>query len=154
MKLLEERLEIEHITVMVQKEVADRLTAEPGGKMAGAITYSVCYYTIPKEVVFVPKESFIPAPEVDSAVIQLQIREKPPVELENEADFFAIVKASFMQRRKTLKNGLVNGKLFNKEEIDEMYRVCSLPENCRGENLTLEQFASIANYYTRQRKKD
>ena len=68
MKLLEERLEIEHITVMVQKEVADRLTAKPGDKMAGAITYSVCYYTIPKEVVFVPKNSFIPAPEVDSPI--------------------------------------------------------------------------------------
>lgn len=154
MKLLEERLEIEHITVMVQKEVADRLTAKPGEKMAGAITYSVCYYTIPKEVVFVPKDSFIPIPEVDSAVIQLQIREKPPVELLCEADFFAMIKASFMQRRKTLKNGLLNAKLLDKEEIQELYEICKLPENCRGENLSLAQFAQIANYYTSHRKKD
>lgn len=154
MKLLEERLDIEHITVMVQKEVADRLTATPGGKMTGAITYSVCYYTIPKEVVFVPKDSFIPAPEVDSAVIQLQIRKEPPVELENEDDFFTIIKASFMQRRKTLKNGLLNSKIMEKEEIEEIYANCGLPENCRGESLTLEQFAMIANDYTKHHKKD
>ena len=154
MKLLEERLEIEHITVMVQKEVADRLTAKPGDKMAGAITYSVRYYTIPKEVVFVPKNSFIPAPEVDSAVIQLQTRKESPVALASEKDFFAVIKASFMQRRKTLKNGLQNAKLFGKEEIQELYQVCNLPENCRGENLSLEQFAQIANYYTSHQKKD
>lgn len=153
MKLLEERLEVEHITVMVQKEVAQRLVANPGEKLAGAITYAVHYYTEPKSVTVVPRESFLPAPEVDSEVIQLKIRKIPPIQLEKEEDFFSIIKASFMQRRKTLKNGLIHSQLFDKEEMEDLLQTCHLAENCRGENLTMEQFAQIANYYTKKRKK-
>ena len=104
MKLLEERLEISTITVMVQKEVAERLLAEPGKKNAGAITYSVAYYAETKKVINVPKESFIPAPEVESEVIQLVIRKKAPVVVKNELNFMKLIKASFMQRRKTFLN--------------------------------------------------
>ena len=152
MKLLEEKLDIKHITVMVQKEVAERLVAKPGEKLAGAITYSVHYYTEPEKVIEVPNHSFIPAPEVDSEVIKLNIRENPPVEIENEKDFFAIIKASFMQRRKTLKNGLVNANIFRKDELEKLYQICELEENCRGESLTLEQFAKIANYKSKNNK--
>lgn len=104
MKLLEERLEISTITVMVQKEVAERLLAEPGKKNAGAITYSVAYYAETKKVINVPKESFIPAPEVESEVIQLAIRKKAPVVVKNEDNFMKLIRASFMQRRKTFLN--------------------------------------------------
>jgi len=152
MTLLEEKLDIKHITVMVQKEVAERLVAKPGEKLAGAITYSVHYYTEPEKVIEVPNHSFIPAPEVDSEVIKLNIRENPPVEIENEKDFFAIIKASFMQRRKTLKNGLVNANIFRKDELEKLYQICELEENCRGESLTLEQFAKIANYKSKNNK--
>lgn len=152
MKLLEERLQIKHITVMVQKEVAERLVAVPGEKLAGAITYSVSYYTIPKSIALVPKDSFLPSPEVDSEVIQLQIRENPPICLEKEDEFFKVVKASFMQRRKTLANGLVNAKILSKEEMKKMFQELELPENCRGENLSMEQFAKIANYVTKLKK--
>ena len=104
MKLLEDKLPIESITVMVQKEVAERLTAIPGGKNTGAITYCVSYYSEPTEVMVVPNHFFIPAPQVDSEVIHLTIRENPPVKLKNEEMFFKVIKASFMQRRKTLIN--------------------------------------------------
>lgn len=146
MKLLEERLNIESITVMVQKEVADRITALPGEKDSGAITYSVYYYSEPKEVCFVSKECFIPSPEVDSKVIKLEIRKKPIVDVKNEEKFFKVIKASFMQRRKTLLNGLINGGLItSKEEGKELLSKLGLEENVRGENLSIEQFASIAD---------
>lgn len=146
MKLLEEKLRIENITVMVQKEVADRITAEPGEKNSGAITYSVYYYATPEEVTFVSKNSFIPSPEVDSEVIKLNIRSAPIVEVKNEELFFKVVKASFMQRRKTLLNGLTNGGIVtNKQEARELLNQLNLPENIRGENLSIQQFAEIAN---------
>lgn len=109
-KLLEDKLEIESITVMVQKEVADRLIATPGDKSSGAITYCVYYYASSECVTIVENNSFIPEPEVDSEVIKLNIRKKEPVELINKDLFFKVVKASFMQRRKTLINSLVNGR--------------------------------------------
>ena len=146
MKLLEEKLEIETITVMVQKEVADRITAIPGEKNTGAITYSVYYYSKPREVCFVSRESFIPAPEVYSEVIELDIRKEPPVKIKDEALFFKVIKASFMQRRKTLVNALLNGGIIQNKEIGkEILERLGLPENCRGENLSIEQFAKIAN---------
>ena len=146
MKLLEDRLNIGNITVMVQKEVADRIVTKPGDKLSGAITYSVYYYAEPQEVCFVSKESFIPSPEVDSKVIKLNIRKKPPIEVRNEELFFKVVKASFMQRRKTLLNGLLNGGIINsKEEGKKVLDKLNLPENIRGESLTIEQFAAIAN---------
>ena len=146
MKLLEDKLPIESITVMVQKEVADRLTAIPGEKNTGAITYCVFYYCEPQEILLVPNSSFIPAPEVNSEVIKLNIREKPPIDLKNEKLFFKIIKASFMQRRKTLLNGLSNNGIASKEVLKNMLSNLGLNENVRGESLTINQFAEISNY--------
>ena len=146
MKLLEEKLDIESITVMIQKEVADRITAIPGEKYSGAITYSVYYYAIPQQICFVSKDCFIPSPEVDSEVISLNIRKTSPVEVKNEEMFFKIIKASFMQRRKTLLNGLLNGGIVKtKEEGKQLLQKLNLPENIRGESLSIEKFAEIAN---------
>ena len=145
MKLLEEKLPIQNITVMVQKEVADRLTAIPGEKNTGAITYCVYYYCEPKQVRLVPNTSFIPEPKVNSEVIQLNIRQNLPVQLKNETVFFKIVKASFMQRRKTLLNGLTNAGIISKERMREILNKMQLPETVRGEDLSIEQFAQIAN---------
>ena len=146
MKLLEDRLNIDSITVMVQKEVADRITAKPGDKLSGAITYSVDYYSEAEEIVFVDKTSFIPPPEVDSEVIKLNIRKKPEVELLDEETFFRIIKASFMQRRKTLINGIMNsGIITDKQKIKEILEENRLEANIRGEKLTLKQFADLSN---------
>ena len=146
MKLLEDRLNIESITVMVQKEVADRITARPGDKLSGAITYSVDYYAKAEKIVFVDKKSFIPSPEVDSEVIRLIIREKHKVELLDEETFFKIIKASFMQRRKTLINGIMSsGIIKDKQKIKEIIEGIGLDANIRGEKLTLEEFANLSN---------
>ena len=145
MKLLEDKLDIESITVMVQKEVADRLTAIPGEKKAGAITYSVNYYCEAENVVEVPKESFVPAPEVESGVIKLILRDKAPVELKDEDKFFKLIKVSFMQRRKTFLNGVSNSGLVEKQKLKDILEELQISENVRGENLSLEQFAQIAN---------
>ena len=145
MKLLEEKLDIESITVMVQKEVAQRLTAEPGTKLTGAITYSVNYYCIPEEVMLVPNSSFIPEPEVESEVIKLTLRKEPIVRLKNEELFFKFIKASFMQRRKTLVNGISNSGLMSKEEITKLLKKNGFDEKTRGENLSLQDFANIVN---------
>ena len=146
MRLLEDKLPVESITVMVQKEVADRLTAIPGEKNTGAITYCVFYYCEPQEVLLVPNSCFIPAPEVNSEVIKLSIRKKAPVELKNEELFFKIIKASFMQRRKTLLNGLTNNQIAPKEILKKMLVDLELSESIRGESLTIKQFADISNY--------
>lgn len=146
MKLLEERLKIDSITVMVQKEVADRITAKPGDKFSGAITYSVDYYAEAENVIFVSKDCFIPFPEVDSEVIKLQIRKTPAVKVENEELFFKVIKASFMQRRKTLINGLINsGIITNKEKIRDIFKEAELDIEIRGEKLNMEQFAKLSN---------
>lgn len=146
MKLLEERLNIESIIVMVQKEVADRITAIPGDKLSGAITYSVNYYAEPDKIEFVDKCSFIPSPEVDSEVIKLKIREKPAVLVENEELFFQLIKASFMQRRKTLRNGISNsGIVKDKNILTEIFEKLDLDSEVRGETLSLEQFAKLSN---------
>lgn len=146
MKLLEEKLDIESITVMVQKEVADRITAIPGDKLSGAITYSVDYYAEAKKVIFVDKQCFIPSPEVDSEVIKLDIRSTPAVNVNDEELFFRIIKASFMQRRKTLINGLSNsGIITNKEKIKNIFEKIGIDLGIRGEKLTIEQFAKLSN---------
>ena len=146
MKLLEDRLNINSITVMVQKEVADRIAEKPGDKLSGAITYSVNYYAIPEKVTLVGKESFIPSPEIDSEVIKLNIRKIPPVKVNNEGMFFKLIKASFMQRRKTLLNALTNsGLITNKEKLKQVLEEMNLDLNIRGEKLTLEQYAKLAN---------
>ncbi len=120
MKLLEEKVPAKSITVMIQKEVADRLTAIPGEKETGAITYCVYYYCESEKVMIVPSTSFIPEPQVSSEVITLNIRKNPPVNLKDEKKFFQIIKASFMQRRKTLINGLANSGIASKEKIKEL----------------------------------
>ena len=147
MKLLEEKLDIETITVMVQKEVADRLIAIPGEKLSGAITYSVYYYATSENVTIVENNSFIPEPEVDSEVIKLSIRKNPPVELLDEDQFFKTVKASFMQRRKTLINALVNGEILkSKQDAKKLFDDLNMNYNTRGESLSIEMFAEISNY--------
>ena len=146
MKLLEEKLDLESITVMIQKEVADRLVAIPGEKDTGAITYSVYYYSEAESVLEVPNNSFIPEPEVTSKVIKLNIRKEAPVEVKSRKVMFRIIKCAFMQRRKTLLNALVNAKVFlNKEEGLKILKELNLDENIRAEKLNLQNFADITN---------
>lgn len=146
MKLLEEELDLESITVMIQKEVADRLIAIPGEKDTGAITYAVYYYSIAEGILEVENNSFIPEPEVTSKVIKLNIRKKQPVEVEDKNIMFKIIKSAFMQRRKTLLNALTNAKVFiNKDEGIQILRELSLNENVRAEELNLQNFADITN---------
>ncbi len=144
-KLLEEKVQVKSITVMVQKEVADRLTAIPGKKDAGAITYCVYYYCEPEKVLIVPNNSFIPPPQVSSEVITLNMRKTPIVNLKNEKIFFQMVKASFMQRRKTLINALNNAGIASKDVIKNLLNEMNLSENIRGEALSIEQFAELSN---------
>lgn len=146
MKLLEEKLNIETITVMIQKEVADRLVALPGTKNAGAITYSVYYYADASKIIDVERNSFIPEPNVTSTVIQLKIRKESLLQVENEELMFKIIKQAFMQRRKTLVNALSNLAIFNnKEEIIQLLKELNINEKVRGEALTIEQYAKITN---------
>lgn len=146
MKLLEEELDLESITVMIQKEVADRLIAVPGKKDTGAITYSVYYYSVAEGILEVPNDSFIPEPEVTSKVIKLNIRNKPPVQVKNKEVMFKIIKSAFMQRRKTLLNALNNTKVFaNKEEGIKILKELGLNEAIRAEKLSLQNFADITN---------
>ena len=151
MKLLEEKLPIESITVMVQKEVAQRLTALPGEKNTGAITYSVYYYADANAVIDVPRNLFMPSPNVDSQVIQLSIRKEPPVQVEDETTLFELIKYAFMQRRKTLVNALEKSTIFeNKNQIISILQNLDINEKIRGEALTLKQFAQIANALARK----
>ena len=146
MKLLEEELELESITVMIQKEVADRLIATPGEKNTGAITYSVYYYAETEAILEVPKDSFIPAPEVTSKVIKLNIRKEPAVKPKDKEKMFKIIKYAFMQKRKTLLNSLTNNGVFkNKTQGTEILNSLGIKENVRPEELTLEQFEKISN---------
>lgn len=146
MKLLEDRLDIETITVMIQKEVADRLVTEPGTGDTGAITYAIHYYTEPKRVLEVPNTAFIPAPKVNSSVIQLEILKTPSVKVENEEELFKLIKIAFMQKRKTLINALANSKKYgNKEQIEKVLRELKIDLQIRAEKLTLEQFAELSN---------
>ena len=149
MKLLEEKLDLKSITVMIQKEVAERLIATPGEKNTGAITYTVYYYAEAKKIAEVPNTSFIPEPEVTSEVIRLDIRKDPPVETKNTEMMFKIIKNAFMQRRKTLLNSLTNTKIFkNKEEGTKILKTLNLNENIRAEELTLKKFAEITDLLT------
>ena len=146
MKLLEENLPIESITVMIQKEVADRLVETPGGKNSGAITYSVYYYAEAEEVLKVMPNSFIPEPAVDSKVIKLTIRKEKAVNVKNEELMFKIIKYAFMQRRKTLVNALEKSGIFNsKTEILEILKKQGLNDKIRGEALSLEDYSNISN---------
>lgn len=147
MKLLEDKLDIQTITVMIQKEVADRIVSMPGSKLSGAITYGVNYYSEAESIRIVDRSMFIPEPNVDSEVIRLKIRKEPVVNLKNEALFFDIIKHSFMQRRKTLVNALVNSKIIdNKELAKTILQEVGLTENVRGEALTIQDFEKLSNY--------
>ena len=146
MKLLEDKLNLESITVMVQKEVADRLTDKPGGKEVGAITYSINYYTNPETIINVPRDSFIPAPNVDSAVIKLDVLKEPKVKVSDEELFFKIIKFSFLQKRKTLMNSLSNSGLIPKDYLEEVLNELGIDLRVRAEQLTLKDFANITDY--------
>lgn len=146
MKLLEEKLDIESITVMIQKEVADRLIAIPGEKNTGAITYTVYYYCESEKIIEVPNNSFIPEPEVTSEVIKLITRKNKPVQIEDEKVFFNIIKYAFMQRRKTLINSLTNSHIFeNKNAGEKILNELKLDLNIRAENLSINSFEDIYN---------
>lgn len=146
MKLLENNLDIDSITVMIQKEVAERLIANPGKKDAGAITYTVYYYCTSEKILEVPNYSFIPEPEVTSEVIKLNIRKESPVSVENKEKMFKIIKNAFTQRRKTLLNALSNTKVFNnKDEGIKIFEKINLDINVRAEELTLQDFANLSN---------
>lgn len=145
MKLLEEKLPLEHIVVMIQKEVAERMAAKPGGKEYGSLSVAVQYYCVPKVVCTVPHTVFIPQPNVDSAVIKLSLRDKPAVDVPDEDHFFRVVQASFAQRRKTLANNLTAfvGKE-QREALTEMLLKNQIDPTRRGETLSLEEFARIS----------
>lgn len=146
MKLLEEHLNLDSITVMVQKEVAERLSAVPGKKDTGSITYTIWYYTEPEIILDVPNDSFIPAPKVDSAVLKLNVLKEPRVKLDNEELFFKVIKAGFMQKRKTLLNSLSNSNVGSKEDLEKMLIDLNLDPRVRAENLSLEDFKNITDY--------
>lgn len=144
MKLLEDRLDIKTITVMIQKEVADRLVTKPGTGDTGAITYAIHYYTKPSRVLEVQNTSFIPAPKVNSTVIQLEVLKEPVVKVEDEEKLFELIKYAFMQKRKTLGNSLTNsGRYGTKEEIEKVLTSLNIDIRIRPEKLTLEQFARM-----------
>lgn len=145
MKLLEERLPLEHIVVMIQKEVADRMAAKPGGKDYGSLSVAVQYYCVPQVVCIVPHTVFIPQPNVDSAVIKLSLRDKPAVDVPDEGHFFRVVQASFAQRRKTLFNNLTAfvGK-DNREALTALLTGIGIDPARRGETLSLEEFAAVS----------
>ena len=147
MGLFESRVPLKSITIMVQKEVADRMQVGPGTKDYGALSLAVQYYAKPEIVANVPPNCFMPRPKVGSAVIKLTRYEKPPVDVKDEGLMFRLIRASFNQRRKTLVNGIRNSGDFSlsKDEIEDVFNRCDLPLNIRGEALTLEQFAMLAN---------
>lgn len=147
MGLFEGEVPIDNITVMVQKEVADRMQVGPGSKDYGALSLAVQYYADPYIVANVPPNCFIPRPNVGSAVIRLTRHEKPPVEVKDPVLMFKLIRASFNQRRKTLQNGLNNSPEipFTKEEIIRAIERLGVPATIRGEALTLAQFAELAN---------
>ena len=147
MGLLESHVPIGSITVMVQKEVADRMQVGPGTKDYGALSLAVQYYAKPEIVANVPPNCFMPRPNVGSAVIRLTCHEKPPVQVDDEKLMFSLIRASFNQRRKTLANGLNNAPdiHLSKEAIQESIAELGVPAGIRGEALTLEQFAALSN---------
>ena len=147
MGLFESKVPIESITIMVQKEVADRMQTGPGSKDYGALSLAVQYYADAKVMLNVSATCFMPRPNVDSAVIKLTRHQESPVEVKDESLMFKIIRASFNQRRKTLVNGLKNSSEldFSKEEITEAIKSIGKEENIRGEKLTLEEFAKLSN---------
>ncbi len=145
MKLLEERVPADSITIMVQKEVAERIAAPPGSRTYGALSVAVQYYCEIEYVVTVPKEVFIPRPKVDSAVLCLTVRKEKPVELVSEEVFFECIKKGFGQRRKTLHNSLTGIMGKEKEEVGRILEECGIDPIRRAETLSIQEFAKLAN---------
>lgn len=146
MGLFESHVPLKSITIMVQKEVADRMQQKPGSKDYGALSLAVQYYAKPEIVAEVSPNCFIPKPNVSSAVIRLTRYENPPIEVDDEHFMFSLIRASFNQRRKTLANGLANGGLgLDRETVNSMLEKMGLSLTVRGEALTLEQFAKLSN---------
>ena len=151
MGLFESHVPLKSITIMVQKEVADRMQEGPGSKEYGALSLAVQYYARPEIVANVPPNCFMPRPNVGSAVIKLTRYEMPPVDVDDEQYMFSLIRASFNQRRKTLANGLTNGGLgITREMVTEALKKMNLSETIRGEALTLEQFAELSNILKRR----
>ncbi|MBH0231848.1 16S rRNA (adenine(1518)-N(6)/adenine(1519)-N(6))-dimethyltransferase RsmA [Halobacillus yeomjeoni] len=149
MQLLMNRLPIDSLTVMIQKEVADRMAAEPNNKSYGSLSIAVQYYTEARVAMNVPKTVFMPQPNVDSSVLHLQMRENPPVDVKNEEFFFEVVKAAFGQRRKTLMNNLARhfkGDM-DKQAIRMKLESVDIEPSRRGESLTMEEFARLADAF-------
>ena len=154
MGLFESHVPVDSITVMVQKEVADRMQTGPGSKDYGALSLAVQYYAEPKIVANVPPNCFMPQPKVGSAVIRLTRHQNPPVTTLDEKLMFRLIRASFNQRRKTLSNSLKNSQElpYSKEEVEAAIKECGLPLNIRGEALTLEQFARLSDTFSKLNK--
>lgn len=153
MALLEKHLPITDIVVMVQKEVAERMAAQPGGKTYGALSVAVQYYTVPEIALYVPPRSFMPPPEVDSVVVNCKVRQIPAVELIDEKMFFRVVKAAFGQRRKTLNNALKSMGV-DKNIIADVLDKAGIEATRRGETLTMEEFGAIANILAQMAKQE
>ena len=145
MKLLEMKTSADSITAMMQKEVGDRIAAEPGSKLAGAITYSVHYYSEVSKIVDAGRECFYPAPKVDSVVLRMDILKERPIQTTDEKFFFRCIKAGFSQRRKTLLNSLQTMGEYNKEQIVAALSAAGIESNRRAESLSMEDFAVLAD---------
>ena len=145
MGILEKGVKAESITIMMQKEVADRIKASPGGKVYGALSVAVQYYCTVEDIASVPRDVFIPQPKVDSAVLRLRLRQESPVELTDKAVFFSCIKHGFGQRRKTLHNSLTGVGGLSKEQVGRVLEEAGIDPGRRAETLYMEEFAAIAN---------
>ncbi len=150
MGLFESGAPFSQLTVMVQKEVAERMIAEPGSKTYGALSLAVRYYTDPEISFIVEPESFMPRPKVESAIVHMVRHQEPPVDVKDEKMLFDVIRASFNERRKTLQNGIANyaGFSFSKEQVGQALDLCGLDRTVRGEKLSLEDFARLADALT------
>lgn len=149
MKLLEEKLPLDNIVVMIQKEVAQRMAAAPGGKDYGSLSIAVQYYCIPELVCIVPKTVFIPQPNVESAVIRLKLREEPPVHVQDEQHFFELMQACFVQRRKTIANNLKT-RYFSgsdREQLEQLLAEAGIEPSRRGETLSIEEYGRLSDVF-------
>lgn len=151
LKLLKREAPIESIVIMIQKEVAERIISEPGSSKCGAITYAVHYYSIPSCILEVKKESFYPKPKVDSMVIELNFRKEKAVMVDDENQFFKIIRTGFMYRRKTLLNALQSMGEYSKDEIREALNDSGIEERRRAESLSLQEFANLAKKLNREK---
>ncbi|MDX1764230.1 MAG: 16S rRNA (adenine(1518)-N(6)/adenine(1519)-N(6))-dimethyltransferase RsmA [bacterium] len=143
MHLIEKIRRFSLILVMLQKEVAERITADPGTKKYGSLSVAIQYHTETEIVTFVPRTAFHPVPAVDSAVVKLTVRNKPPVTVTDEAAFFRLVRASFAQRRKTMRNALIGSRIYTPEQLDLAFKETGIASNRRAETLSIEEFAQL-----------